>query len=104
MKLVELIGFLRTYEIGKRPERNDKTKNTTFTTDTKEHVSAFVPEEYQAMMESFALFIINFGKSSEWLKKMEENYGKYIKQKKGSNNNSQENGKSNRSFSKNLIV
>lgn len=51
--------------------------------DTNEHIPESIPEDYQAMMESFAMFIRNFGKSSEFLKKKVRTCGRSLRQKNG---------------------
>lgn len=72
MKLDELIRSLRTYEMRMRPNKNDKKKNITFLANTKGHTLDHVPKDYQPLLESFAMFTRNSGKSFEFLKRKEE--------------------------------
>ncbi|XP_057790804.1 uncharacterized protein LOC131007909 [Salvia miltiorrhiza] len=63
MKLEELIGSLRTFEMNLRPERSEKKKSIAFVADSGNNKKDSTKFDSDDLVESLALFTKNFGKA-----------------------------------------
>ncbi|XP_057785954.1 uncharacterized protein LOC131003485 [Salvia miltiorrhiza] len=69
MKLEELIGSLRTFEMNLRPERIEKKKSIAFVADSGNSKKVSTKYDSDDLVESLALFTKNFGKAFNKFKK-----------------------------------
>ncbi|XP_057775493.1 uncharacterized protein LOC130994468 [Salvia miltiorrhiza] len=69
MKLEELIGSLRTFEMNLRPERTEKKKSIAFVADSGNSKKGSTKYDSDDLIESLALFTKKFGKAFNKFKK-----------------------------------